>query len=313
MPRMVNKEAVLRAHLFRAQGLTLDEIMDKLATEFDEDQIPDRSTIARRLKKSEEGMPPEELREDVPFVWSAMSDVPWEGSRVILSLWNHHRSSGADEHSRPFTFRLAKWIWRVLQTFDLSEWRGRGILGNGGIYEPYPQDVLDLAGEYAWRESAKSVLGEPFETELLDLALATEPWRDRDSLLRYQEARDALGSPGCVNWRYRDVEFLQRVSPGAAQAARARSHTRFGKLSRLMYEGPTAVSEVAALSFRRAIDGLFPMQRNHYVLWRAVGWKGDRGHPWYNDYIHDAWKALAKEHPELQDIQDGLKEDDNAR
>ena len=82
---------------------------------------------------------------------------------------------------------------------------------------------------------------------------------------------------------------------------------------KLQYEGPSGVNEVAALSFRRAIDGLLPMQRNHYVKWWD-GWETrDKEFPWYIEHIRVAWEVLAAASPGMRDLHDVWKERDNAR
>lgn len=309
MVAKADRRVLVRAQLLRGQKLTVDQIVAKLNQQFGAEAVPDRSTIARWLKRFESA-PPEELSQDVPFAWGSMSGVPWEGSRSILELWDYHVTESSDaEHFGPFTFRVAKWCWRILLALDLGERREDfgGFSDEDKTFGPTRQDIIALAREYSWRETASALFEEPFDTSLLDLMLAMMSWRDSDSLGRYQKARDRLGSNVYMSWHYYDVEFLDRVDPAAAQTVGRRSSNLFEKLMRLEYESPVAADLPAGLAYRRAIDGLLPMQHNHYVKWWD-GWKAKGGKPpWYIEHISDAWSTLSAEHPELRDMHEVLK------
>jgi len=188
--------------MLRQQGLILDEIMGQLADEFTEEDIPDRSTISRHLKKFADDVPPEELREDAPFQWSTMSEVPWEWSRTILEAWWSYEMEGSNSLARkmkgsgslPFTRRLAKWTWRVAQAFgppdysDETFWKRREWHPSTAAVDyrnwnaarargdPTISDVFMVAQEYSYREIAAAIGLEAFDARSIDVWLAFQPW-----------------------------------------------------------------------------------------------------------------------------------------
>ena len=59
MPKKTDRDVILRSYVLRRQGKTLDEILDDLSKDFDEDRIPDRSTISRYMKRFKSKLPEE--------------------------------------------------------------------------------------------------------------------------------------------------------------------------------------------------------------------------------------------------------------
>ena len=112
MPKKLDGLLVVRMHLLRQQGRTLDEIASTLQKEFE--NAPNRSTISRYVKRFQNERP-EELADDVPFEWATMQNFPWESSRPLLDVWSTFLSAHVhlDEENR-FTRRVAKWVSRVL-------------------------------------------------------------------------------------------------------------------------------------------------------------------------------------------------------
>ena len=182
MPKKTKRKILVRAYMLR--DLTLNQIVDRLADEFPDEVLPDRSTIARNRKKFESSLP-DELAEDTPFKWSEMKVVPWEHTRVILDIAAYYARAGSPYG--PYTNRLAKWCWRVMNAFNAKP----------SIEEPWRRsivtevDVLFVAYEYCWREIATAVLKEPFETYELDTFLSFAPWAGTTSPTRSSHPRNA--------------------------------------------------------------------------------------------------------------------------
>lgn len=235
MPYKKPERIWLHTYQFWKAGFTQREIEDRLFRLFDEKDIPDQSTISRHIKKFRD-LPPEPLREDVPFVWSSMTEVPWDASRAILDAVQFHREARYEEElGRPFTRRLAKWVWRVLYAFgphDAINEASQGVSGlsrsvhpwlslefpRGSRRTPDGGDIMSIAQEYAWREVAHIVLGESFDTRVLDLKLACRSWQSLEHLLSYQNERNRQGLLHSGSSPPDDLEWLTNVAPGAAKA-----------------------------------------------------------------------------------------------
>ena len=78
----------------------------------------------------------------MPFSWSQMDSVPWEHSRAVLDIWAYYETYGNQAYG-PFTRRLAKWSWRVMQAFEMTP----GHEDRQADLEPTPMDVLVVAPE----------------------------------------------------------------------------------------------------------------------------------------------------------------------
>ena len=230
MPKKTPSDVLIQIYQLRQDGLTISKIEDRLQELFDEDVIPDQSTISRQIKKF--GLlPPEVLSEDVPFVWSAMGDLPWESSRALLEVWGfYHIRSTPQGLFGPFSRRLAKWTWRVLQAVgsdvfpDSNSW-GYETTDLGfpvPVNRAFPihsvdehlngYDLLWIAKDYSWREKASILSIETFDTRDLDLKLALRPWQDLNNLKLYHGARDRLGLTKEQVFRSADSEWLRSVT-----------------------------------------------------------------------------------------------------
>jgi hypothetical protein len=125
------------------------------------------------------------------------------------------KTSGKD-HFGSFTRRLAKWSSRVTQTFNEVAAR----VESQGDSQPTALDMIVAAVEYSWREIAKAVPSERFDTGEIDSWLAFKPWTDFDTFRLYQVAKYPQGyleserSP--VHWRQLDLDWLGKVWPAIA-------------------------------------------------------------------------------------------------
>lgn len=302
MPKQSDPRVIIRAHLLRQQSLTLDQIMDDLDKTFEKDRVPDRSTIARHLRRSASSSV-NELTEDEPLVWSIMTEVPWEDSRMVLDAWAHFQTSRFETSYGMFSRRLAKWVWRVAQalfpgntetatlfspsqpvtgTFDdVDEPQERPK-----VWTPTADDVLMIAVEYSWRELASVVLDEPFDTVDLDLLLALTPWKGRSYLERYHQYRDELGQFEWLEWHFRDIDWIDKINPGLA-----------AKLRKYLGEGDKGGEErpYAERRYLREGDGLLYSQ--HIDYGNFVGSDpGDRyavgEEPWHISYIAELLRNI---------------------
>ena len=279
--------------------LTVDGIVTELVNEFGQDAVPDRSNVARWLQRFKEKMPPEELSEDEPFVWSTMSEVPWENSRGILDARYAHLQRG--DRVGPFTRRLAKWTWRVLNAIGLADEANSvapRIPGTSRLRRdpdrrvtwPNAIDVAGIAQEYALRETASLILGEEFQTQDLDLWLTFRPWHGKNWLDRYQATRDRLGLFSYVQWHVTDEEWLKRVAPAEVEGILA------DLLSRI---GLDVAAEDGADDFLKATDGLLRSQFIEYVAWAHTSADGQvqTARPiesqWYLDYLDGVMSSLS--------------------
>lgn len=191
MPKTTEGKVLLRMYQLHQQGLKLQEIEDRLAEDFEESLVPDVSTISRRVRQYAI-LPPEELQENIAFSWSRMSAIPWEQSRLVLAMWADYETRRLNLLNGPFTGRLAKWTWRVLQAFGITwaKYIDAGYLiessGEEGYLstklpdknpgqEPLEDDIIgdvwQVTLEYTWREIASVVLNETFNTRDLDFGL----------------------------------------------------------------------------------------------------------------------------------------------
>lgn len=304
MPKKTDQNVILRCYILRRQGNTLDEILDALSEEFDENQIPDRSTISRHLKKYE-SIPPDKLAEDTPFKWSEMKEVPWEGSRMVLGAYVHYMANDGPDYIGPFTKRFAKWIWRVgyalgpqgdMSPFDLSEsmfgvdietllhntWKETGDITALNGVPPLPTrfDVFNIAREYSLREIHSILFPVEFDTRDLDLWLAFSPWNGPYQLSKYHKARDGFGGFQRVLWHSGEMEWLQLVDPKAAALVELNSPDEIPGL-----EPPNEMSEIMI----SALDGLLLSQLRIVGLWMEAFIKnpdmlGMKTDPWYLEY-----------------------------
>ena len=309
MPKRLPEEIILRIYLLRRQGLTLDGIDEQLSQEFEEP--PSRSSVARIVRQQQE-LPPTQLAEDVPFSWSSMTEAPWEASRPVLDAWTLYEAQSESEHFGPFTRRLAKWTWRVLQALEGTANRGDARhFAVAGEFDagwrlsdrdddlpvllsfdeepkkPVPStptagDVIDVAREYAWREIASVVIEPRFDTTDLDMFLAFTPWRDRSWLKLYQRARDR-SEIEMIHWHLFDLEWLDRVDPKFAQSHRERLPD--------MFQSPDIEAAQLATQLRlRKVDGLLRSQLSAYP---AVS--GTDSDEWFFDYLSEVDDLVAGE------------------
>ena len=207
MPKKTPDEVVLETYV--RQDLSLSALTAHLEEKFGE-SAPDRSTVARHLKKFKE-QPPEELAEDRPFVWAEAHEKLWAGDRSILDaigIYNLH-----DLHTLigPFTHRTAKWVYRV--SLAIEPWSGPD---NGDK----TCDVLDLAQDYAASEIYAMLQKKPLDTTRQDLFLACKPWTDLNALCEFWARLHPQGStPGAdLKGRFltgafeRERQRLQRLA-----------------------------------------------------------------------------------------------------
>ena len=310
MPKKTNRKVVLRIFHLQQQDLKLQEIEDRLAGEFEESLVPDLSTISRHVRRHKEEVP-EELKQDVPFTWATMSEVPWEHSRVVLNIWAYYMSLKMDQSYGPFTRRLAKWSWRVVRAVREQK-RGAVTQEEGAqqdissdlpldavIKEPTEGDVMFVALEYTWREIASVVLGEPFDTRDLDMWLAFTPWSGHEFIDNYHNVKypsefteSKQGVP--IRWHLLDLEWLDKVVPIVAMNRRS-------QFPDSVEQKPLPLNSPYDKQLYRAwsvlTDGLLGSQVQHYLafLKQNTGQKTQleesTPRPWYFDYL-DEVKAL---------------------
>ena len=321
MPKKIARTLVIRSYQLRQAGLTLTRIMEKLREEFDEDDVPNESTISRHLKKFADGIPPEELAEDVPFQWGTMSGVPWEGSANLLQISVGYNRNRELDHQRPFTRRLAKWTWRVIQAFggpiaddEEPEWGQNDVMDDVFLFlydslaaatkggsVPYSGDVLLVAQEYAWREIAQVTLGEPLDTTDLDLWLGSTPWKGPGWLERYRRAKDRLGIRR-VAFHNDDVDWVARIDPRSASLIR-----RLDSLPEIpMFALPEAVMDEPRTLLLEETDGLLESQVMIYAYWRRTEHVNNKSpgsrEPWYFDLVDSARQRIRDEYPNVPDL-----------
>lgn len=317
MPRKANPNVILRSYILRRQGSTLDEILDRLSEEFEEDQIPDRSTISRHLKQHQ-SIPPNELAEDAPFKWSQMNIAPWEGSQTVLGAYAHYVTNGLAGYFGPFTNRLAKWIWRISQALSInSNASSYGSFAYSTYFDfevsrfgtelnadqlnnlfelqsiPTKMDIISIALEYSWRETHSILFSSEFDTFDLDFWLAFAPWQGPTQLLIYNLNRDATEGVGMLKWHYTDVEWLDDVDPETA--ASHRKHIPH----LLIPPGnvPSEAREDAQKRLRAQMDGLLPSQGRIAVLWFEAAEKnselwGKSLDQWYLEFYRRYFTAF---------------------
>ena len=321
MPKKIDRTLVIRSYQLRQAGLTLTRIMEKLSEEFDEDDVPNESTIARHLKKFADGIPPEELAEDALFQWGTMSGVPWEGSANLLQISVNYNRDRELDHWRPFTRRLAKWTWRVLQAFGgpiaddaEPEWGSNDVVDDVSrlLYDslaaatedgsvPYSGDVLLVAQEYAWREIAQITLGEPLNTTDLDLWLGSTPWKGPGWFERYLRAKKRLGI-NRVEFHNDDVDWVARIDPLSASLIR-----RLDSLPELPWFAlPEAAIDEPRTLLLEASDGLLESQVMIYAYWRRSEHESNKSpgaeEPWYFNLLDSVRQRIRDEHPNIPDL-----------
>ena len=288
----------------RQVGLTLDRILDKLAETFDPDELPDKSTISRYLKRLD-GAPPEELAEDAPFRWGGMTDVPWEHSRFVLDAWAYFQNGQLDDAFGPFSFRLAKWIYRLSYAVGLvatDESGSRFLIpepvegpvnnptppsdhADGHVWTPTVDDVIQIASEYSWREIDSIVRQKSPDTTDLDALMAYTPWRNRIHLDRYHQHRDRLGIFSRVRWHFRDYQWLELVSP------------KVGRRGLASQEKGAGDTTEAQLKYLRQADGLLYSQHIDYsgYVGRDQAERPPVGEaPWHIQYFVDIQVELKR-------------------
>jgi hypothetical protein len=179
---------VARIVVYRAEGLPLDEVYRRIEDEF-EDHAPDRSTVARYLKKWDE-LDAALKQWAVPWRWPDMPPgVPIEASRFLLDCQLVHTRTLSRIKGFPqwpltaFSPQKAAWAWRVHQADP----------------ELDPEDVLWLASDFVWHELASLVLQEALAPKIDGLVdrLRHLPWRDAEHYRRYYDALsdDAIAPP----------------------------------------------------------------------------------------------------------------------
>ena len=338
MPKKTDRDIILQSYVLRRQGKTLDEILDDLSKEFDEDRIPDRSTISRYMKRFESKLPEELAAEDAPFKWSEMKAVPWEGSHVVMGAYAHYIANGGPDFFGPFTNRNAMWIYRVSQAlgpqgdmslpdsfearfgedfemFLLNKWR-EGV-GVTALYEvpPLPTrfDLIIIAREYSLREIHSILFSVEFDTRDLDLWLAFAPWNSPIQISKYNMARDAFGGFQRILWHSEEVEWLNLVDPKTAAFVKENSPDEIPD-SEPPDEGDKTIVSV--------LDGLLPSQRGILLLWLKAVKKdpvlGGVGiNLWYLEFYrraqiarvqNDETDSLKDHHILLRQIQEELNE-----
>ena len=229
MPKLADRKVLIRRYELRRQGNTIDSIMDKLHSEFSLTKIPDRATIARNLKKFEADRP-EELKEDLPFDWTRMGDVA--GARKMLDAYAFYETNGRSECYGPFTQRLAKWIWRVLNVTGCQDEKlftpvcdpedhWEAVITEGGELDgceflhhgmPSENDIIGIALEYNWREIEALMYESSTETEDLSRWLAYKPWTGPANALRYVQWKTNAGR-SWIRWHFNDLAWLNRIDP----------------------------------------------------------------------------------------------------
>ena len=303
MPKVTVRSVKLRIHQLSKLNWTLNRISDRLHEDFEHDLVPDVSTISRIIKR----LPPDELKEDVPFSWATMSEVPWEHSRIVLNIWAYYLSLKMGQNYGPFTRRLAKWSWRVVRA--VREQRRGGVaqeegvqqdiisalLLDGVINEPTREDVLFVALEYTWREIASTVMDEPFDTHDLDMWLAFAPWRDRAYMelyviVKYDQNFDESNQGVPIRWHLLDIEWLHKVAPIVAEKRRAISSDL---IRREPLRPRSDIDQMFYEHWQRLTEGLLGSQINLYR--KHLGQDPDIAklfrdgvpRPWYFDYLDE--------------------------
>ncbi|MCH7620714.1 MAG: hypothetical protein IH870_02335 [Chloroflexi bacterium] len=289
----------------------MNRVDERLQEDFDDKLIPDISTISRIIKR----MPLDELKEDVPFSWGAMEEIPWEDSRLVLGMWADYQSQQMDRLYGPFTRRLAKWCWRVLKAFGVSYsgYRvGLDVFSNdsdenrpvdkpsvSAFIEPFGDDVIDdiwfVSLEFSWREIASTVMDEPFDTRDLDLWLAFAPWKGREWMdryltVKYDETFDESSQRVPIHWHLLDMEWLDRVVPIVAENRRAFSPD---SIKREPLPLRSDIDHMFYEHWQKLIDGLLGSQINLYR--KHLGQDPDIARlfndgmprPWYFDYLDE--------------------------
>ena len=229
MPKFADRKVLIRSYQLRLQGNTLDSILDRLHSEFSLERVPDRATIARNLKKFEVDRP-EELKEDLPFDWTSMLDIA--GAREMLKVHAFYEAGGLSECVGPFTQRLAKWTWLVLNATDCqhddlfslicsSENHWREMISERGELDgcpflvhgrPSETDIMSIALEYSWREMESAMYETSTEIEDLNMWLAFKPWAGPSYAHRYAEWMTDTGRKW-ITWHFDDVDWLDRIDP----------------------------------------------------------------------------------------------------
>ena len=208
--------------------------------------VPARSTVARIIKE-QKGNPPDGFKEDVPFDWTTMGTVPWEGSRPVLDLVAHHLSLGDVANRFTLTVREAKWFYRVwlaigpgqaLPDSDDEEW-----------CEPEFRDLVSLATEYSYREVYSAVTGKPADFTDLTYFLAFQPFRNLTRFRKYQEARDRLGAFPFLTYLSLTDEYVDIVDPkigmkmpGIADLFKGDAHTYVSTIFRDSHKAIRAIA-----------------------------------------------------------------------
>ena len=212
-----------------------------------------------------------ETRLDAPFEWSRLTDfdVPAEGSRAVLDAYRFYLSKGWDE-SEPFTFRLARWVWRVSQA--LQPWDG-----------PDPAmrswDIVVFAREYATRQLATVVLRQRHDTADLDLFLACAPWTSLEALKGYHAVQDRLGSSARLRNVQDDYELLRRLKPDSGWIERLKPLMRRPK--------PEDLAQWYQQLLRDR-EGILPSQFAGYQEWLHLRQQGQEPPElWHVTYLHE--------------------------
>lgn len=327
MPKKTDRSVLLRAYLLRQQGNTLDDVMEGLWSFFDDAAVPDRSTISRNLKKFSQ-ISPQEYRQDQPFSWGDMDEIPWHASKSVLAMYSWYLE-GEDLLSgiAPVTQRLLKWMWRVSEALPEGENYGEKLFQSSiarflklkyfseriplaetdaNFYKiiPTDMDVFIWAREYSLRELAATFFKEPIDTMDIDLCLAMGPWRNPDRFLRYHSVLENRPFD-YVDWHIGDVDFMALVAPDGGK-----SYGQFVSSSeaRARSDRDAASKSPDSLFWHiRANDGLTPSQcfladglEEHGVdinIWYV------KYRRWANDcYRRDDWKELKNYMQVIQEL-----------
>ena len=284
-------------------GLSVDDIIERLANEFDEVVVPDRSTVFRQLKRLRAQTNASEVGEDVPFSWSKMAEVPWEASGILLDVSAFYEALEMEENYGPFTRRLAKWVWRVIQGLNRGYDARLGVLFRNayiwdiverrmkrtfhGWSDPDEDDILTIASEYSWRELGAEVFSEPFDTRDLDLWFAFAPWRSRERIEQYNEIRNKSHGGRWVRWRYYDPAWLKRIMPDLVDEWGATRDDSADDILKRLDEGPRRLFKM----WIQVRDGLLPSQLFDYdhnlEQGRPADHWGGENIPWHLTYLKE--------------------------
>ena len=309
MPRKTVEKVLMRMYALHHAGRTLDEIVARLEQEFPDGLVPDRSTVFRRLKKIRDVTKETEPIEDVPFTWSAMSEAPWEASRMVLDLWHYYVVTGKHQDFGPFTSRMAKWAWRVVHALGLATtWDDRrhdlnlARLSEHGRPELNfitASEIIDIVQEYSRREIAVFVLDEPFDTRDLDCWIAAAPWMNRVRLETYQDMEHLA-----VKWHDEDIPWLKKVAPEAGSRREFWANTYPPPEIWNLPENEITHQDARAKRWYEETEGLLKSQISEFHIWLSLKRKSiaDQEFPpdrWHLSYCWDVYYSIYEPEPEI--------------